>query len=272
MAAPAQSAPPETTKDRLSLEAMALLVAAPMELIKQGDVDGAKQRFEQDLKEARSDRTTAAVATADALTAFGVSLYTHGLDTDDAALKALSLDYLERAVPLYKAHFGPNHPEVALALTSHADVAIGIQPDDPPRWTDASLEESYRIRRTSLGPSHTETLSNLFSLARFKGLPSRTGGDPVKVDAAVRLMDPVIEFGREESQMSAFEGPIAARFLQAGLYADNGQPDKAIELAMAAKDVASGQGFRSICSASINAMSLGRLSERRDMIVMRSDS
>lgn len=164
------------TRDRIQGEALAALTAGPARLIGQGKVAEAERAFEALL--ARQPAGTAAVS--DHLTSFGLALFM----AEDRNVRLRSIAYFRRAVEAARATFGPNHPELALALNTYADAQTELYRENPPREADAALAEAYRIRLTALGPGNIETLANLVALADVMGLPSRTQGEPPRIEAA----------------------------------------------------------------------------------------
>ena len=219
----APSAPPRSvplTKDRLSEEQFEALVQAPLDLVRGGDLAAGERSLEALVDKRRRRFGPNSLEVADTLHAFGVSLYIQGLNSDDLGLRRRSAAYVARAVPIYRAALGPVHPEVALALTDHADILRRIDPDNPPPEVDVELEESYRIRKAALGMNNVETAQNLASLAVTKGLPSRTGGDPAKVAAAAAMFNEAIEALRRTPKVTGELGE--AYFQLATMYLSNG--------------------------------------------------
>jgi hypothetical protein len=158
--------PPET-KDRLSPERMERLVATPMAAVRERGLRAGDAAFQRLVaaEEARSGRNS--VKIADLLTAYGVELYLQGILPDDRALLQASRARLAAAVAVHRAAFGPDHPEVALALTSMADVDVHLNKGRLTPRAEAALREALRIRRASLGPQHRETLATEERLAEI---------------------------------------------------------------------------------------------------------
>lgn len=201
-AAVAQTAPPSPinrpaagaeTKDRMSNEDMRALVRRPVDEILSGEVARGERDFEALLQARSRDTGPASVEVADTITAMGVTLYSDARDQNNDAMKRKSVAYLARAITAARAAFGPDHPEVALALNDYADVERKIDHADPPPDVESSLEEAYRIRLAALGPWNAETGATLAYLGQVKGLPSRTKGDAGKVAQAAALLSRAIE-------------------------------------------------------------------------------
>lgn len=217
------------TKDRLSEERMAELVAGPMALVRNGRVGAAERAFEGIVQATGRRHGNGSVDVADRLTAFGVLIYIEGLEGGDDEMRRRSLPYLQRAVEAYRAAFGPSHPEVAVALNSYADVQTALNPDDPPPSAEAALEEAYNIRLSSFGPSNPETLASLLGLAEFRSAPSRTGGDPARIAAAAAMFREGIPYARGGSGQAREEVPATWYFGLARLYARHRQLINALE-------------------------------------------
>ncbi len=179
--------PPPLTQDRLTPEVMEEMVAGPMRHAQAGDVPRAQREFEVLL--ARSDPEDR----SDLLTAFGIGLYMLGpVEGDDPIYRRLSLPYLERAIPAARSRFGAWHPETALILATYGDALRQSAAGDPPRQADRVLAEAYLIRERMLGPGNVETVAALLELARVRGLPSRTGGDPGRIAEVERMYEDAI--------------------------------------------------------------------------------
>jgi hypothetical protein len=176
--------PPET-KDRLSPEQMERLVAEPMAVVRErglGAGDAAFQRLVA-AEEARSGRNS--IKIADLLTAYGVELYLEGIMPDEPALLQASRDRLAAAAAAHRAAFGPNHPEVALALHSMADVDLELNGGRMTPRAEAALREALRIRRASLGPEDRETLATEERLSDVAAADAADRKEPDGGDRAV---------------------------------------------------------------------------------------
>lgn len=152
------------------------MVADPIALIESGSKEAGLAMFER-LAEAQRRNGKPTVRSEDLLSAFGVRLY-------EIDQKALSVSYLERAEREAEQVYGPIHPEVALALNDIADV-MRSRESDPPPAADEALKRALSIRQTTLGPMNGETLMTQVYLAEIEGLPSRTNGNPERIDAAI---------------------------------------------------------------------------------------
>jgi len=189
-----RTAIPES-QDRLTNDDMAVLVLAPLRLIEAGDVAGGQRLFERSVAIAEARHGPNSLEAADLLMSFGAML--NQLDGEQVPRKtALAGGYLRRAGPAYRAALGPDHPEVATALNTYADILRLDTPDDPPAEAERALNEAYRIRLASRGPHHAETLWTLLYLADIHGAPSRTRGDPARIAAAHAELDRIARLGR----------------------------------------------------------------------------
>lgn len=168
-AAARQATPVELTKDRLSPERMKGLVGTPFAIVAGGDLAGGQAAFEQQLVELGARYGNDSVAVADALSSFGVTLFSDG---DDNA-KHASVVYLHRAVIVMRAAVGPQHPEVALLLNDYADVMEILDLSPTSGDSIAALREAHAIRLVALGPGNPETLSTAISLAAALSRPQR---------------------------------------------------------------------------------------------------
>lgn len=202
LAPPAEK--PPLTKDRLSTEQLEAMVAESLAKVDAGDLAGGQHAFEVMLARASADEAS------DLLTAFGVGLYNRSkLDAPDvpaeqskaaADLLRAAVPYLQRAIPAAIGRFGPDHPEVALALTSYADLRWLADGNNPDASVDRALTEALRIRLAALGPANTETLDGHMRLATLKALPSRTGRNPIRVAEAAALFQTAIAARAQRSQ------------------------------------------------------------------------
>lgn len=160
--------PPET-KDRLSPEVLEQLVEEPLDELRANGFPAGQAKFEQlrRMNEALHGPKSARVA--DLLMAFGVQLYMESYGaSDERAMLLASRDYLKAAIPAYRAAFGENHPEVAVALHSFADVEVVVNNDRLTREAEAALEEALRIRSEGLGPENHETLATKERLSSLR--------------------------------------------------------------------------------------------------------
>jgi hypothetical protein len=204
------------------------MVAAPVAKITTDGLDEAAREFEAQLARAPdADK-------GDLLTAFGIAVYRLGLYGEDDALRRASLPYLERAIPATAARFGAVHPETALAVHTYADALRELAPDDPPRHVDALYQQAYDIRVRTLGAGHLETLALLLRIAQVKGLPTRTGGDPARIEEAAALFEQVARGREANPDQPGYESAEDARIAMIRMYVLNGAVAKAASVALAA--------------------------------------
>jgi hypothetical protein len=177
--------PPPETKDRLPVARMEELVAAPMALVRQGDRPAADAAFRAELARAAA-RDPSHREEADLLTAYGVLLYTEGMEDPrrDSARRD-AVPWLRQAVAAARAAWGPGHPETALALQDLGDVLRGLDPDHVPEEAELAIADAYAIRRAALGEEDLETQASLLALhqvRRARGevapAPAVTGRSP----------------------------------------------------------------------------------------------
>jgi hypothetical protein len=167
--------PPPETKDRLTPEAMERMVEGPIAAVRKYGLATGQAEFQRLLagEEARSGSDS--VRVADLLTSFGVGLYSEWDGADRQTMLEASRDYLNLAVSRYRNAFGPEHPEVAVALHSFADVDIELHENRATPEAKAALQEALRIRRKTLGPEHHETRATEERLASLGTLTPRKG-------------------------------------------------------------------------------------------------
>ncbi|WP_337187093.1 hypothetical protein [Phenylobacterium sp.] len=214
------------TKNRLSPEVMETLVAAPLAQIKGGDLAGGQATFEQLLQDLETRHGKHSTMLPDALSAFGVLIREPGYEAE-------SLPYLKRAVAAGRTAFGPDDPELAVLLHDYAVALIIADEADPSPDADASAAEAYRIRRDALGPDNIETIGVLGLIGELQGLPSRTGGDIAKADAAVGLLRKKADFMRRLPYPDARRDGREALLKIAEVHARHGRSDKTQEAAEA---------------------------------------
>jgi hypothetical protein len=159
-------AEPRETKDRLSPEAMARLVEQPMAALRERGLAAGDASFER-LRAAEQARSgPASVRVADLLMGYGVELHYEWVGSRDRALLRAARERVDSAVGAYRAAFGPDHPEVALALHSFADLDTLFHGRATPA-ARAALGEALRIRRAALGPDNIETRATEDRLAEL---------------------------------------------------------------------------------------------------------
>jgi tetratricopeptide (TPR) repeat protein len=225
--APVASASSEPT-DRLTQERMAELVAGPMAIVERRGLVAGKASFDRALAAMRARHGANSVQVADLLIAFGVGLYNFGMERDDQPIKEAAIPYLEAAIPAYRAAFGDAHPEVAVALNSYADAQSELHRDNPPASVDSAREESYRISSAASGPTSVQALATLRYLAVLKGHPSRTRGDPARIEAAAALFRELISRSPERAEPD-YLSATAGRTAFARMYAQNRMANEARE-------------------------------------------
>lgn len=168
---------PHTTKDRLSAERMEQLVDRPISVWRASGLAAAEKDFDALLTAAVEAHGSGSVEEADLLTSFGVELFLDTIGEDDPGVRKASVDYLKRAIPAYRAAFGTNHPEVAVALNSYADALFQVEGEAARPEAYSALEEAYFIRLATLGPDHPETMSTADRLGKH---PEKVLGDEVQ--------------------------------------------------------------------------------------------
>ena len=209
------------TKDRLPVEMMERLVAEPMAVVRSDGLEAGEAAFDRLLADTKARKGPRSVEAADLLTAFAVELYLENHEPDSPELEA-ARRYQKDAIPAYVAAFGPNHPEVALALNTQADLEREQSPQDPPPSVDSELRQALQVRARSLGPTDPETVATLVQLADIRGLPERLKRDPNGVAAADSLYRRAIAGaipgpeGDERSNKAAIELRLAELHARSG--------------------------------------------------------
>jgi hypothetical protein len=220
--------PVEETKNRLSEDRMTELVAGPMAKLETGNLAAARASFDLLLAAARARHGARSLEVADLYTSFGVALFTYSRDPDERPYRREALAYLEAAVAAYRVATGNGDPELAVALNTYADAQLVLQPDDPPASAEAALDEAYRIRLAALGPTNAETLASLRYLARLRGLPAMTRGDPARIEAVAVLFRRLVADSRNDPELRDEARP-SARIAFARMYAQNHMAVEAVE-------------------------------------------
>jgi hypothetical protein len=144
------------------------MVAEPIAAVRKQGLASGRATFEHVLAATEGRYGRDSVQAADLLEAFGVELYTLGSEDGDQGSSQASLTYLREAILHYRKAFGPEHPEVAVALHSFADADIGLNGDRLTPEAQAALEEALRIRRGRLGPDNPETRATEVRLAHLR--------------------------------------------------------------------------------------------------------
>jgi hypothetical protein len=160
--------PPPETKDRVPPDRMEQLVGAPMALVRQGKRSAADALFRAQLARAAATDPSHRDE-ADLLTAYGVLLYTEGLqDTAQDELRRAAIPWLRQAVAATRAAWGPRHPETALALQDLGDALRGLDPDHIPAEAEQAIAAAYAIRLATLGAEDRETKASLQALGQVR--------------------------------------------------------------------------------------------------------
>lgn len=215
------------TKDRVSDKQIENMVAGPMAAVRKSGLTQGEATFNRLLKKTEDQRGENSVQVADLLTAFGVQLFTEGKLIDDNNLKSASLPYLKKAVEVYRAAFGRNHPEVALALTTYADAALGIDGDAVPPGSEEALQEAARIRLQALGPSNAETRATYLTIAELHGRPARILGQQQRLGEVQTEFEKLIAAAPNDPALRDTSAPMI-RFVLANIYAKNEQGKQAL--------------------------------------------
>ena len=219
--------PVPETKDRLPDAVMEKLVAEPMTVVRDEGLSAGEAAFDRLLADTKARKGPRSVEAADLLTAFAVQLYVENQDPGSPESEA-ARRYQRAAVPAYTAAFGPNHPEVALALNTRADLERKQSPQDPSPLVDSLLQQALEIRTRALGPNNAETVATLEELASIAALPERLKRDPNGVATADALYRRAIAGalpgpeGDERSNKAAIELRLAE------LHARSGSPTIAL--------------------------------------------
>ncbi len=202
---------------RLDHETMTALLGPVAVHLERGELGKARAGFERQLAAISLREGPQSMTAADHMMAFAVtSFIAQGADV--AANDVLAL--MERALAIYTARLGREHREVALVLADIGTIGLELDPDDPSPRTFAALEESLRIRTIVLGRGHLETVTTLANVAEVRGLPSRTNGDPARIEASAAMFRQAIDdFGTQVVQPGS--GAVTVRLRLARMYASN---------------------------------------------------
>lgn len=158
---------PYETKDRLSPEQMTQLVEKPMSVFRSSGLEAAAKSFEMLLTDSVGAHGSGSEEEADLLTSFGVELFLDVDAEDDPEACSASVDYLKRAISAYRMAFGPDHPEVAVALNTYADALLQTSGETGRAEANAALEEAYSIRLAALGADNRETMATADRLGKL---------------------------------------------------------------------------------------------------------
>lgn len=261
------------TSSRLDHEAMRRLLESLMPAIESGDIDEAERRFARLLTSQTDRHGRVSVAGADLQAAFGVTVFNTAREPER---RRRGIAYLRRAAEAYAAHFGRDHPEVALTLSDVGVAHVTLAPDDPPPAADEAIEEAYRIRRSTLGPQNVETASSLARLAQLRGLPARTRGDAASIEASAALFRQAIEDFGHQLVVPSGHGAVTTLIDLARMYAVNGRPSEAVSAALEAHRLfrESFRGNVALCGrvrAESRRLALELLARSRDREARRVD-
>lgn len=217
--------PPET-KDRLSTERMQQLVNGPMQFVNEGRLNEGEAEFQRLLDESRRTHGERSVEVADLQSSFALQLFLEGSDETRYA----SRKYFQQAIPAFRAAFGADHPEVAVALNDLASVEQRLSPDDPAPVVEELLRETLRIRLEAFGPAHHETRATMTYLANVYSLPAWLASNPEHFrHADVLYRRAIAGSGTGHTGDPATNG-AAIRLRLATLYARTGHQREAMSL------------------------------------------
>jgi hypothetical protein len=220
--------PPERggeTRDRVNSDRLRRQLKPALDRLLKNDVPGAEKAFAAELGRVQARKGTKSVETADLLNVFGNALAEYRRE------KA-ALPYLRRAVATYRVVFGPESPQVAVALGDLAQALYDVDQEASPPELVAALEEALRIRRKALGMDNAETAQSYAHLGQVRGLPVNTRGDPARIDAAAQLALTALEILPRAPNADAFAFQDA-RFHLIEIYARNGRGPQAVRVAEA---------------------------------------
>lgn len=187
--------PPRETKDRLTPDAMEQMVRGPIAAVRKQGLATGQAEFQRLLAREEARFGYRSVRVADLLTSFGVGLYMEWDAADRRTMVAASRDYLQLAVSRYRDALGPEHPEVAVALHSFADVDIDFHGNRVTPEAEAALHEALWIRRRALGRDNHETRATEERLASLRTLSSREGD---AWDSASQALEEAAEAARDQ--------------------------------------------------------------------------
>jgi soluble P-type ATPase len=207
------------TKDRLPPERMEQLVARPMSILRKTGLAAAQKDFEALLADAGKSHGKGSVEEADLLTAFGVQLYIASSDDNNSIVANASLQYLQRAIPAYRAAFGAHNAEVALALNSYSDALLAVKGDGARADAQAALEQAYSIRLSTLGADNPETAANAEKLAELR---DGTRAFTAKNETAKAIMSAVatVQVGSNGSETLTVADMSEGELWKPGMYFD----------------------------------------------------
>ncbi|HEY0012720.1 MAG TPA: hypothetical protein VGB79_07685 [Allosphingosinicella sp.] len=233
-AAPA-SAQPELPRrpevERTDYDRLLALIRGPVGLLDRGDLAGAEAAFAAQLARHAGRTGRAAIGYSDRLMAMGLALYIRdGSTPRPAEMRRRSLDYFRRAVQASRTAFGPDDPEVALAIGTLAEAALEVAPDDPPAGLETLLADAHRIFAAAYGSNDIAPARMLLHRAQVLGAPSRTRGDPAAVAAAAELFRQTIPVFRVADEVEYNSGLFPGELGIARMYVQHGRIAEAVAL------------------------------------------
>lgn len=231
--AQAQQAAQET-KDRVTNEELAALVAPALALAGKGELAQAGAAVHDLVAEAqaRADKVRA----ADMLMGYALGLYAQ------AETRRAAIPWLAEAAAAAEAAWGPAHAETALALQSYADGIRKTSPEPPPPDVERLLRRVLAIRVQALGPDNGETLMTMRVLAETLAAgPTAAKPDPRRAAEAAALFGRAIPAIAGSNMQNPLEQTVAARLAFARLSARGGQADDALAQFEATRTLLVGQ-------------------------------
>jgi hypothetical protein len=240
--------PPPDTASRLGRADMEALAANALSVVPTGDLALSEKVLERSLASVRAEHGPNSVEEADLLMSYAVLLFNDAHNRDDERLQRAALPWLERAVPAYRAAFGADHPEVALALHSLADVLVLLNGKAPTEDALAALREAIAIRTRALGPSNPETLAGRARLASLEAHPSRIAGDAARLNAAAAAFEAVIRDAPDDPRLGYQSAP-QLRLAKARMLAANRDHTRSMAEAERALEAMRGWSAADRCQA-----------------------
>lgn len=253
---PTALAPPRETKDRLSPGQMEELAGPFIARLEREGLAGAEKAFEARIAAVRSEHGgSPSLQEADLQTAFAVNLYVQGLDSGDDGLRRASIAHLDAGLELYRAVLGPTDPNVAVMLSSRADVRLALNDEKPTPQALADLEDALAIRMAAFGPRNLETLAVRKRLARLRADPSMGGSAAARVAALERDFAGILADSRDVAEDGHESTPLL-RLSFAGGLADNGEGARALSEANRALAATKGWPEPAACLGIVSAILL----------------
>lgn len=234
--------------DRLPADRLPPLVERPIAQIEAGDLAGGIATFEAMAEAARRRGGGHSLREADLLIAFGAQLHGEAQNNGDRTYSERALTYLERATEAYRAVFGADHPEVATALNSWADVESQLRPHAPAA-AEAALEEALRIRRAALGAANKESLWTGIYLAGVRSRLAWTRGEPARIEQISADLLEIAALSSSSDAETARRMPLVAQLRRATLYARHRRWGSALAAFAAARAEALRAGDDEACGS-----------------------